>query len=46
MLSPWVVEEMKTADLDDTRLDERLRNLLAQLGGASHGQHPRGVWRV
>jgi hypothetical protein len=35
MLSPWVVEEMKTADLKDTRLNERLRAVLAQLG-----EHP------
>jgi hypothetical protein len=35
MLSPWVVEEMKTADLNDTRLNERLRALLTQLG-----EHP------
>jgi hypothetical protein len=35
MLSPWGVEEMKTADLNDKRLDVRLRALLEQLG-----EHP------
>jgi Transposase DNA-binding/Transposase Tn5 dimerisation domain len=31
MLSPWVIEEMKTADLNDKRLNERLNVLLTQL---------------
>src|SRR5437763_9434821 len=31
MLAPWVVDEMKTADLKDKRLDDRLREVLAQL---------------
>jgi hypothetical protein len=35
MLSPWVVEEMKTADLDDKRLNARLCAILEQLG-----EHP------
>ena len=34
MLAPWVVEEMKTADLNDQRLNERLLMVLDQL--ASH----------
>ena len=33
MLSLWVVEEMKHADLNDRRLNERLRVILDQLGG-------------
>jgi hypothetical protein len=32
MLLPWVLEEMKTADLKDKRLDARLREVLSQLG--------------
>lgn len=32
MLAPWVLEEMKTADLNDERLNDRLREVLAQLG--------------
>lgn len=35
MSSEWVAEEMKTADLKDKRLDERLRTVLSQLA-----QHP------
>lgn len=31
MLAPWVAEEMKTADLKDQRLNQRLREVLAQL---------------
>jgi hypothetical protein len=33
MLAPWVMEEMKTADLKDKRLSDRLREVLSQLGG-------------
>jgi hypothetical protein len=33
MLSPWVLEEMKDVDLNDKRLNERLRSILDQLGG-------------
>jgi len=32
MVPPWVVEEMKTADLKDQRLNQRLREVLSQLG--------------
>ena len=32
MLAPWVVEETRTADLKDQRLDKRFREVLAQLG--------------
>jgi hypothetical protein len=31
MLAPWVVDEMKTADLKDTRLNNRLQEVLSQL---------------
>jgi hypothetical protein len=31
MVAPWVVDEMQTADLKDKRLDDRLREVLAQL---------------
>jgi len=31
MLAPWVVDEMKAVDLKDRRLDDRLREVLAQL---------------
>lgn len=33
MLAPWVVDEMKTADLKDKRLNDRLGEVLSQLGG-------------
>src|SRR3990172_3425731 len=33
MLAPWVMDEMKTADLQDERLNDRLREVLSQLGG-------------
>jgi len=32
MVASWVVEEMKTVDLEDKRLDNRLREVLSQLG--------------
>lgn len=32
MLPDWVLREMKTADLDDKRLNDRLRTVLSQLG--------------
>ena len=32
MLAPWAIEEMKTADLEDKRLNERLMMLLSALG--------------
>lgn len=35
MIAPWVVEEMKTADFGDKRLDCRLSRILTQLG-----EHP------
>jgi hypothetical protein len=31
MLAPWVVDEMKTANLQDERLNDRLREVLSQL---------------
>ena len=31
MLAPWVMDEMKTVELHDKRLDARLRTVLAQL---------------
>lgn len=33
MAVPWVLDEMKTADLKDKRLNNRLREVLSQLGG-------------
>ena len=33
MLAPWASEEMKTADLPDKRLNERLAIVLSQLAG-------------
>jgi hypothetical protein len=33
MLAPWVIEEMKTANLPDKRLNERLAIVLSQLAG-------------
>lgn len=33
MIAPWVVEEMKTADLKDKRLNRRLQELLSDLAG-------------
>src|SRR5271163_4372861 len=33
MLAPWIGEELKTADLHDKRLNDRLRQVLSQLAG-------------
>jgi len=33
MVAPWVTDEMKTVDLKDKRLDQRLQEVLSQLGG-------------
>ena len=33
MTIPWVLDETKTADLKDKRLNDRLREVLSQLGG-------------
>ena len=33
MVIPWALSEMKTADLKDERLNNRLREVLSQLGG-------------
>jgi len=33
MVVPWALDEMKTADLKDKRLNDRLREVLSQLGG-------------
>ena len=33
MLAPWVIEEIKTVDLKDERLNDRLGEVLSQLGG-------------
>ena len=33
MPAPWVVDEMKTVDLKDKRLNQRLTEVLSQLGG-------------
>ena len=33
MVAPWVMGEMKTVDLNDKRLDNRLLEVLSQLGG-------------
>lgn len=33
MIAPWVTEEMTTADLKDKRLNDRLREVLSELGG-------------
>src|SRR5437667_3707025 len=33
MLAPWVLEEMKDVDLQDERLNNRLTEVLSQLGG-------------
>ncbi len=33
MVVSWALDEMKTADLKDKRLNNRLREVLSQLGG-------------
>ena len=33
MLAPWVIDEMKTVDLKDKRLNSRLGEVLSQMGG-------------
>ena len=46
MLAPWVIDEMKTVDLKDKRLNDRLGEVLSQLGGTPDGEHSGGLWRV
>lgn len=41
MLAPWASEEMKTADLPDKRLNERLAIVLSQLAGQPQRASPR-----
>src|SRR6516162_6246315 len=40
MVAPWVVEEMQTADLNDKRLDGRLRDVLSQLAARPSASIP------
>src|SRR5262245_15795303 len=40
MVAPWVVEEMQTADLNDKRLDARLRDVLSQLAARPSARIP------
>ena len=42
MLAPWIIEEMKDADLKDKRLNERLTQVLAQLSGHPTASIPAG----
>lgn len=41
MVTPWVTEEMKTADLDDKRLNERLKIVLSQLASQPRASIPQ-----
>ena len=42
MLEPWVIEEMQNLDLKDKRLNDRLSEVLSQLGpeGGSASRTP------
>lgn len=40
MLAPWVVDEMKTAELRDKRLNDRMQEILNQLGSRPTGSIP------
>ena len=40
MALPWVLHEMRTADLKDKRLNHRLKEVLSQLGGYPTGSIP------
>jgi len=40
MVEAWVMEEMRTADLEDRRLNERLSEVLSQLGNRSAASIP------
>jgi hypothetical protein len=40
MLAPWVTQEMKTADLNDKRLNHRLQRLLSDLGACPMASIP------
>ena len=40
MLAPWVIEEMKNADLQDKRLNDRLAAVLNQLAGHPNASIP------
>ena len=46
MLAPWVMDEMQTADLDDKRLDVRLKAVLSASGAASDREHSCRLWRA
>ena len=46
MLAPWVMDEVKTADLNDKRLKKRLAEVLVPVGGTADGEHSRRVWRT
>ena len=40
MVLPWVLGEMKTADLKDKRLNNRLKEVLSRLGGHPTAARP------
>ena len=42
MVASWVVEEMKTANLKDKRLNAPLQEVLSQLGGRPTASIPAG----
>ncbi|MCU0664692.1 MAG: transposase [Myxococcota bacterium] len=42
----WADEEFAGIDLGDKRRDNRAVLLLEPLGGAAHGEYPRGLQRV
>ena len=46
MAVPWVLDEMKTADLKDKRLNNRLREVRSQLGGHPMASIPGGPRRT
>lgn len=42
MIAPWAVEEMRTSQLGDKRLDNRMVQVLSQLGSRPTGSIPAG----
>ena len=53
MLAPWVEDEVKTAKLNDKRLNDRLAEVLSQLAARPTASIPatcrgnaRGMWRA
>ena len=45
-VADWIDEEMNDVDLNDQRLNRRLKLILSDLAAASHRQHPGRLRRL